>query len=138
MTFTEKAQALIELNLIGCRCIFKEKGYITPVIIQNVTIKDESYNVTMITDSTSGSTFDVGGTMEHVDISNHAIIHGGYVSFFIIFDQANIEEIEKLMNDPQFTHQSLVRIVNHAAMGEIHPLSYYLDSQARRESRINH
>lgn len=116
MPNAQKAQALHALNLTGHLCIYKEKGLIFPATIQDVSITETSYFITLnLPLPYPRNLTELGGSLEYLTLTDAALTMGGYAPFIIIHHPGLVAHLTPIINSPDTNRADLRHLIHQIA-----------------------
>ncbi len=131
MLDSEKKTTIEQLNLQGRNCLYREKGLLLNVKIEEAKLRDNFCHIEisyLSPKTTQQQRNSIGSALEYISVEQHGLFVGGYISFYIIFDEDLLRQLESIFkNHPQLDSHARLIIANDAAYAKIKPIEFYLD-----------
>jgi|GEM_PF-6677404 len=129
----EKKAAIEQLNLQGRHCLYREKSLLVSVKIEEITLYDNSLHIEMSYQwpvNAQECNSSVGAALEYIDIEKHALLVNGYISFYLIFDEELLKQLNLIFaSHPEFDRHTQLKIANDAAYHCVKPIDFYVEMQ---------
>ncbi|HNB20444.1 MAG TPA: hypothetical protein PKL69_04825 [Agitococcus sp.] len=127
------AEQIEQLNLLNRSCFYREKSLFVKVKVENIELTDNQCQITisyLSPQSGKARSLNVGGNLEFFSLSSHALCLGGYIAFFLIFDEDLVQKLTVMLTDyPHLDLEQRFEIGYDASLNKLKTIEYYLQYQ---------
>lgn len=127
------AEQIAQLNLLNHSCFYREKSLFVKVKVENIQLTNNNCQITLSYISPqSGKTRSlmVGGSLEHFSLNSHALCLGGYIAFFLIFEETLVNKLTVMFTEyPHLDLEQRFEIGYDASLNRLKTIEYYLQYQ---------
>lgn len=135
------AEQIAQLNLLNRSCFYREKSFFVKVMVENIQLTDNQCQITIrYVSPQSGKTrsLNVGGNLEFFSLSTHALCLGGYIAFFLIFEETLVNKLTVMLTDyPHLDSEQRFKISYDASLNKLKTIEYYLQYQYNSDELEN-
>lgn len=131
------AEQIAQLNLLNRSCFYREKSLFVKVKIENIQLNDNNCQITLSyvsPQSSKARSLMVGGNLEYFSLSSHALCLGGYIAFFLIFEETLVDKLTVIFTDyPHLDLEQCFEIGYDASLNRLKTVEYYLQYQYKSD-----